>query len=663
MSLLAQPLRNEKKKMVSFLGLVLPLHSRKAMTSALNTPENACNSSSQELRRLCKQVQLKEALCILRFMDERADFSTYDSLLQWCFTEKALPEAKLVHAHMIQTGFKCSDASVGNKLVTMYAKCGNLVDGRMIFDQMPERDVVSWTIVIAAYARHEHVEEAVALFYQMHRSYIKPNQFTFASVLPAFANLASLEKGKEIHEKIIRSGFQSNVFVANALVDMYSKCGNIEDARHLFDKMHQRNVISWTAIITGYAQNGNGDETLKLFREMQLLGVKPNSKTFASVLPACTRLSALEQGVEIHGEIVRSGFHSDIFVGNALVDMYAKCGSVEIARKLFDKMHQRNDVSWTAMIAGYAQNGNVDEALKLFQKMPKRNVVSWTAMIARHAQSGLGDKALKLFRQMQLAAVQPNSKTFASLLPACANLAALERGKEVHEAIIRSGFHSDVFVGSALVDMYAKCGNIGYARKLFDKMPQRDVVSWTVMIAGYAMHGCGKEALRVFEQMQHSGTNPDQVTFLGVLSACCHAGLVDEGKQYFASMSQYYCITPAMEHYGCMVDLLGRCGHLDEAQYFINKMPIKPDATVWVCLLGACKIHNNIELGKHVAEFIFDLNPENAAPYVLLSNIFAAAGRWDDIEKVRKMMKDRRVRKKPGCSWIEVNKQVHAFIT
>eukprot|EP01018_Ginkgo_biloba_P011198 Gb_27463 [translate_table: standard] len=726
---MAQPSWNRRKKMVPFLLPLLQFHGVKGISKTgirtLQTQGNAhgSNNSCDDVRTLCKQGRLQEALHILHVMDQSIEFSTYLCLLQGCIKKKSLPEGKLVHAHMNDMGFM-PDRFLRNTLVNMYIKCGNLMDARRVFDQMPERDVFSWTVMIAACNRHGLAEEALTLFYQMQRSDIQSNQFTFASVLPACASLAVMEQGVNIHEEIIRTGFQSDIFVANALVDMYAKCGNMKNARNVFDKMPKRDVVSWTTMITGYAQNrdidealklfqempernvvswtamiagyaqnghgeealklfekmprrdvaswnaiiaghaqtGHGDEALNLFRQMKLAGTMPNSKTFASVLPACASLAALEQGMEIHEEIIKSGFQSDMFVANALVDMYAKCGSMEKARDLFEKMHQRDTVSWTAMIAGYTNSGHVDEALKLFQKIPQPDMFSWTAMIAGYAQNGHGEEALELFRRMQLAGVKSDSKTFVIVLQVCANLAALEQGMEVHKEIVRNGFQSNVIVANSLTDMYAKCGSIENARNVFDKIQQRDVATWNAIIAGYAMHGYGKEALDLFEQMEHSSMHPNHVTLVCVLSACCHAGLVDAGWQYFDCMSQHYHITPAMEHYGCMVDLLGRAGRLDEAQDFINKMPITPDATVWRSLLGACRIHNNIELGECVADHLFELEPKNASSYVLLSNMYAAADRWDDIEKVRKMMKDRRVIKIPGCSWIEVNNKVHAFL-
>jgi pentatricopeptide repeat protein len=623
-----QPLSHQKKKailtMLCSVSPILVLQNR--------IQSNASNVSPKNLRSLCDQGRLREAFHTLHLLllDSPINSSAYVLLLQACIKKKALAEGKLIHAHINERGIT-NNTILQNTLVNMYAKCGKLMDARRAFEEMPERNVCSWTVMITAYSKHGLAEEAFALFHQMQRSGIQPNQFTFSSVLSACSDLAALQQGMEIHEKINRSGFQSNVAVANALVYMYAKCGRMDKARDAFDNMRQRNVISWTAMIAGYARNDWGEEALRLFEQMQLAGVKPNMKTFASVLPACGALSALQQGMKIHEEITRSGFQSDVIVDSALVDMYAKCGSIEKARDLFDKMSKRDAVSWTVMIAGCAQNG-------------------------------VGYEALRLFKQMQLAGVKPIAKTFANVLPACANLAALEQGIEIHEEIIKSGFNSDILVMNALIDMYAKCGSIEKAREVFENLHTRDVVSWTAMIAGYAMHGFGKEAIALFQQMEDSGINPNDITLVCVFSACCHVGLVDEGYSYFNRMSTYYHITPRVEHYSCMVDLLGRTGRLEEARDLINKMPIKPDAAVWRSLLGACRIHHNVELGECVAEHLFELEPKNAAPYVLLSNIYAEAGKWAEIEKVRKMMKERGVIKTPGCSWIEVNKQVHAFL-
>ncbi|XP_059077622.1 pentatricopeptide repeat-containing protein At1g08070, chloroplastic-like [Cryptomeria japonica] len=364
---------------------------------------------------------------------------------------------------------------------------------------------------------------------------------------------------------------------------------------------------------------------------MQAVGVMPNCVTVVSALTACGELGALHRGKWIHEYLVRRGFESNVFVGTALVDMYAKCGSVEFARQVFDRM-------------------------------PKRNVVSWSAMITGYALSGHGNEALGIFNQMQLTGVKPNSITMVSLLSACAHLGALQQGKRIHDYVIRTGLDSFVSVGTGLIDMYVKCGSVEMARQVFDKMSSRNVVSWSAMIAGYGLHGYGEEALLLFSQMRQTDKKPNEITFLGVLNACSHSGQLNEGRQYFECMTKDYRITPTLKHYACMVDILARAGHFIEAQDLIKGMPFEPDICVWGSLLGACRIHHNIELGVQVAEYIFALEPQNAGYYVLLSNMYATAGRWDDVAKVRIMMRARGVKKPPGYSFIEINSQVHAFL-
>ncbi|KAH9291934.1 hypothetical protein KI387_042880, partial [Taxus chinensis] len=440
-----------------------------------------------------------------------------------------------------------------------------------------------------------------------------------------------------------------HLFVGNALVCMYAKCGSLEGARHVFDRMPQRNVVSWNALLSGYARNGGVGETFKVFQQMP----ERNVVSWTTMIAGYGQNGFLQEASELFDKMPEK----NVVSWTCMISVYAQNGYVDEAQQLFDRMPDRNSVTWVAMITGYAQIGEVEEALKLFEKMPVQNVVSWNAVISGCAQNGYSQKALKLFRQMQVQGVKPNSTTFSCVLSACAELAALEQGMEIHEDIVKSGLESDFFVGNALVDMYAKCGSIRVARYLFDKMISRDVISWNAMIAGYALHGFGKEAVELFEKMRCCGPCPDHVTFVGVLSACCHAGLLVEGWKYFNDMITCYHVMPVMGHYACMVDLLGRAGRLDEAKKFIHKMQIKPDYFVWSSLLAACRIYNDMELAEFVAERLIELNPQKATPYVLLSNIYAAAGRRDGVDKVRKMMKDRGVTKEPGCSWIEVHKQ------
>ncbi|XP_057873038.2 pentatricopeptide repeat-containing protein At5g39350 [Cryptomeria japonica] len=720
----------------------------------------------------------REAVKLFHHMQQtglKPDQFTFASVLPACAKMGALEQGMDIHQSIKNAGI-FSDVVVATALVDMYAKCGNIVKASEVFDKMPQRNVFSWTAMIGGYVQNGFVEKALETFKQMQLAGLKPNSTTFASILPACAKIGSLELGVDIHQSIIEGGFLSDIIVGNALVDMYAKCGRIDKARECFDRMTQRDVISWNAMIAGYAQNGFAEKALETFKQLELAGVKPDFTTFASVLPACAKTGALQQGMDIHQSIKDRGILLDVVIATALVDMYAKCGSVNKARELFDRMPERNVFSWTAMISGYAQNGfgenaldtfkqmqlagvrpnsttfasilpacakmealgqgyaqngfvekaletfkqmelagvnpdsttlasilsayakmgsleqgmdiyqtikdkgifsdivvetalvdmyakcgSIDKARELFDRMPQRDVFSWTAMIAGYSQNGFVEKALETFKQMHLASLKPNSTTFASILPACAKMGALEQGMDIHQSIVEGGLLPDVVIGNALVDMYAKCGNIEKARELFDKMPQRNVVSWNAMIAGYAQNGFCNDALKIFELMKHSGTYPDSVSFACVLFACSHAGLVHEGCTYFNHMSKSYCITPISDHFVCMVDLLVRAGYLEDTLNFIIKMPFKPVVIVWICFLGACRSHMNISLGVFTAMLLFDLDPQNAASYVLLSNIYAEAGMWGEAKMVRRLMKDRGIKKIPGCSWIEVQKMVHAF--
>lgn len=511
--------------------------------------------------------------------------------------------------------------------------------------------------------------------------------------MSACASLEVLLPGKQVHADSIKMGFQFDISVGNAAINMYAKCGSIDNARQLFDTMPERDVVSWTSVIAGYARNEHGKDALEFFARMLSTGTMPNQSNLTCVLGICTSLAALEDGKQIHAHTVKTGFVSNVNVGNVLVSMYAKCGEIDDARLFFERMCESNVLSWNSMIVGYAENGRTDEARQLFDEMPERyveswnvmivgyarnkktfdarvlfekmpeaNVISWTAVLTGYVQNGQDEEALQLFSGMGQSCVKPNNSTWAVVLSSCAGLATLEQGKQVHAQIIKVGFESDVFVRSAIVDMYAKCGNLDDARLSFDKIYKPDTVLWTTIISAYAQHGHGREALLLFEEMQQAGLTPNHVTFLGVLAACSHTGLVDKGWHYFLSMSQHHGIRPRVEHYVCMVDILGRSGHLDEAEDLINSIPYEPDAILWKALLGACRVHGNLDIGRRAAEHLFDLEPQNAAAYVLLSNIYAAAGKWDDVAKVRRMMKDREVKKNPGCSWIEIKNVAHKFI-
>eukprot|EP01018_Ginkgo_biloba_P030033 Gb_09792 [translate_table: standard] len=558
------------------------------------------------------------------------NYKSFAIVLAACGCLQAEEQGKQVHAHTIKTGFE-SNVSVGNGLVTAYAKCGNIGDVCKVFNQMPKQDIISWNAMISGYANSGHDEEALKCFRKMQWADTKLNSVTLSSVLSSCVSLEALEQGKELHGYTIKTGYESSISVGNALVTMYARSSNIGDAGQVFDRMPGKDLVSWNALIGGYIENDQVEEGMNFFYQMQQAGVRMNYITFVSLLSACGVPKALELGKQLHANIISAGFEPDMFVRNALVTMYANCGSIE-------------------------------NASKLFSKMPKEDVVSWNAMIAGYTHNGLGEAGLKLFWHLQRAGMRMDNFTFATALAACASLAALGHGKQVHASIIKAKFDWDVFVETALIDMYAKCGGIEDARLVFDKMFEQKIFSWNAMIAGYARHGHGEKALQLFCQMQLAGMNPDHVTFVSVLSACSHAGLVDEGYNYFHSMSHNHGIAPRVEHYACMVDLLGRAGCLDEAEDFINKMPLEPSALVWRSLLGACRVHCNMDKGKYAAECLLELDPHDAATYVLLSNIYAAAGKWNDVAKVRMLMKDNQVKKNPGCSWIEIKNRIHSFV-
>ncbi|CAM6061129.1 unnamed protein product [Sphagnum tenellum] len=492
-------------------------------------------------------------------------------------------------------------------------------------------NIFAWNQKLTKYVKEGQPEKTMQLFQQMQQEEISPNEFTFVPVINACAGLGALEDGRLVHEQLIQSGCKFDVFVGNSLVDMYAKCGSIEDAWRVFNKMPCQDVVTWNAMILGQVKCGQGQKALELFREMEQEGVWPNAVTFMAVLNACASVVSLQEGRWVHEKVIQSGCESDILVGTSLVDMYAKCGSIE-------------------------------DAWRVFNKMPCRDVVTWTAMILGHVKCQQGQKALELFQQMQWEGVSPNSVTFVGVLNACASVVALEEGRCAHEQIIERGWDSDVFVGSSLVDMYAKCGSMEDAWKVFNKMRSRDVVTWTAILGGCAMHGHGKDALQHFERMCEEGVEPNDVTFVCLLSACSHAGLVDEGMHCYTSMITDYMISAKLEHYTCMVDLLGRAGHLQEAENMIMAMPFEPHVAPWMALLGACRIHGNVEMGERVAKQILELDPENSAGYVLLSNIYAAAGNMHLSKNVEQQRKERGVKKHPGRTWIEVNNEVHTFV-
>lgn len=581
---------------------------------------------------LCSRGRLKEALQYLHNIEQnniRIFPGTYSYMLQMCVDTKALTEAKMIHEHMIRNEILL-DIFLGNHLINMYSKFGEIEIARQVFDKMPLRNLVSWSSMVAGYAQSGHCREALQMFCRMLYEDFKPNQFAFASVLRGCSNLGEVEFGKQVYAYIIKKGCGLDSVLGSAVVNMFVKCGCIEFALDVFDRLPHRSLTAWTTMIVGYNQHGNDRESLKLFCQMRETGMYLDQFVFSSVLRTIGSLMDLELGKQIHCLVTKSGFCSDVSALTPIVDMYAKCKDVEDARKVFDRMPERNVVSWCSMMAGYGDNGDTNEVQSLFKTMQEMGLT-------------------------------PNEFVFSSVLNACAIAGALKQGKQVHAYFIKMGLMLDPCGGSALVTMYARSGSIEDAREIFDTMLERDVAAWTTMIVGYAQHGLGMEALGLFEDMQAAGVKPNHITFVGVLSACSHVGLVNEGRQYFSSISSSD-IVPTADHYACMVDILGRAGCLDEAQSLISQMPFEPNALIWRTLLSACRVHGNIELGKRAAECILGLEPDDDATYVLLSNMNAVIGNWDEAARIRKIMNDKGIKKEVGRSWIEVKNRVHTFV-
>ncbi|RWW53336.1 hypothetical protein BHE74_00040198 [Ensete ventricosum] len=441
-------------------------------------------------------------------------------------------------------------------------------------------------------------------------------------------------------------------------------------ARRLFDEMPHRDVVSWTAMISGYASNGCREDALATFCRMIASGVCPNRYTISSLLTSCRGLQSRWAGIAVHGMAVRWGIDNGAYVENALLDLYASCGCIGDAEAMFKNMTDRTVVSWTTMIAGYTRIGNgytglllcmnISEAKKFFHEMPLKDLITWNAMIASLERSN-SREALLLFLEMGSQNMQPTSFTFSSVVAACANLATLNCGQQVHGAAIRRGHQRNLQVANALIDMYAKCGSIGNSRKVFDETTEKDLVTWTSLVIGCGMNGYGAEATEIFDEMISSGVQPDQILLMSVISACSHAGLVDQGLRYFSLMNIEYNVPPNREIYGCVVDLLGRAGRIMEAYQLIETLPFEPDETIWGALLGACKMHKNVYLGRLAAQKIFDMRPNDSKTYVLLSNIYAAGRAWGDFAEMRRYLREHGNKKEVGMSWIEVRDEVCGF--
>ncbi|WCJ28576.1 Pentatricopeptide repeat (PPR) superfamily protein [Euphorbia peplus] len=461
----------------------------------------------------------------------------------------------------------------------------------------------------------------------LHKHNLYADPVTYSLLIKSCLSNGAVQHAKCIHNHIFSSGYHPETFLVNMVLNMYVKFGMLDEALEVFDKMPERNVVSWTTMISGYSNVKLNRKALEFLVFMFRDGVEPNRFTYSSVLRACVGLISVKQ---IHGSIVRRGLESDDYVRSALIDIYSKWGELGSALCVFNEFETCDLVVWNSIIAGFAQNSD-------------------------------GDEALEFFKSMKRSGLEGNQAALTSVLRACTGLTLLELGKQVHVHVLKFKGQQDLILENALLDMYCKCGSLEDANILFGRMVVKDVISWSTMISGLGQNGYSREALKLFDGMKVSETKPNYITLLGVLFACSHAGLLEDGWYYFRSMKKLFGIDPGREHYGCMIDLLGRAGKLEDAIRLINEMESEPDAVTWRTLLGACRMHHNMDLAIHAAKQIIKLDPQDAGTYILLSNIYAKTQRWDDVAEIRRTMNAIGIKKEPGCSWVEVNKQIHAF--
>ncbi|CAN7097881.1 unnamed protein product [Brassica rapa subsp. narinosa] len=586
------------------------------------------------------------------------------SLLSNCKTHQSLRET---HAQMVKTGLHNTNYALSKllELCVVSPHFDGLPYAVSVFETIQEPNLLIWNTMLRGHASSSDPVSALELYLRMVSIGHLPNAYTFPFLLKSCAKSKTFEEGRQIHAQVLKLGCDRDRYVHTSLISMYARNGRLEDARKVFDtssqrdvvsctalitgyasrgdvrsarkvfdEMPERDVVSWNAMITGYVENGGYEEALELFKEMMRTNVRPDEGTLVTVLSACAQSGSIELGREIHTMVDdHHGFGSSLKIVNGLIGLYSKCGDVEIASGLFEGLSCKDVVSWNTLIGGYTHMNLYKEALLLFQEM------------LRSGES-------------------PNDVTMLSVLPACAHLGAIDIGRWIHVYIDKrlKGVTNETSLRTSLIDMYAKCGDIEAAHQVFNSMIRRSLSSWNAMIFGFAMHGRANAAFNLFSKMRNNGFEPDDITFVGLLSACSHSGLLDLGRHIFRSMTHDYNITPKLEHYGCMIDLLGHSGLFKEAEEMINTMSMEPDGVIWCSLLKACKMHGNLELAESFAQKLIEIEPENSGSYVLLSNIYAAAGRWEDVARIRAVLNGKGMKKVPGCSSIEIDSVVHEFI-
>lgn len=535
-----------------------------------------------------------------------------------------LKNNKLDQALSVFNKIPSPNVYICTKLISGYIENGRFNDAINLFDKMPVRDTVMWNLMIKGCLDYGDLDMGLKLFDAMPER----NVITWTTMVNGFLRVGRVE----LAEKLFREMPVKDIAAWNSMIYGYFSNGRVEDGMRLFEEMPCVNVISWTSVISGLDQHGRSDKALCLFCEMMDSGVRPTANTFSCVVTACANAFDLCFGGQIHGHVVKLGFGSDVYVTASLITFYANCKRMDDSCKVFDEKLHINVVVWTALLTGYSLNCQHQIVLKVFGDMLKMKVL-------------------------------PNQSSFTSALNSCSELEASDRGKEIHAMAIVLGLVTDAFVGNSLVVLYSKCGNVYAGLSIFKDIPKKNLVSWNTSIVGCAQHGCGMGALTLFSGMLRSGVDPDNITVTGLLSACSHSGMLEKGRSLYKYFFQYRSTEMKLEHYACMVDILGRSGKLEEAEELINNMKIKPNLSIWLSLLNGCRMHSNLEVAERTAENIFNLDPHCSAAYILLSNLYAFAGRWSDVARVRGNMKRMGIVKQTGSSWITLKGLKHTFLS
>ncbi|KAI8031008.1 Pentatricopeptide repeat-containing protein [Camellia lanceoleosa] len=669
------------------------------------------------------------------FMPPSHEASSIASLLiQKCNSTTTLRKARQLHA-LFLTAMPAAPQSpfLNNNIISMYARCGSLGDSRLLFDKMPQRNIVSYNALIAAYSRSSrHALSAFKLLEQLEIEILRPNGSTFTSLLHASSSLEDCLMGYALHSQVIKFGFVDDTRVQTSLLGMYSNCGDLGLAKEVFGCIVDKDAVAWNSIIFGYLKNDNIEGGLHFYGGMARSGTIATQFTYSMVLNACGRQKDHSFGQLVHAQVIISGVTTDLPLQNSLLDMYCSCGDIHTAFEVFSRIENPDLVSWNSMMAGYSENGLREEAMemfvqlqqmsfvkpdeytfaaiisatrtflsseygkplhaqviktgyelsvyvgstlismyfnnsetnsaqKIFSSILEKDVILWTEMITGHCRTADGENAIKLFHGMLQEGQKIDSFALSSALSACADLATLKQGEMIHCQSVKTGYDVEISIHGSLIDMYAKTGDLQAAKLTISQVKSPDLKAWNAMLGGYSHNGKAEEAMKVFDEILKKNLRPDHVTFISLLTACSHCGLIDKGKFLWNYMKENG-LRPGPKHYSCMVSLLSRAGLLEEAEEMIFESPFSEDyIDLWRTLLGSCVTNRNLELGVHAAEEVLSIDANDNATHVLLTNLYAAAGKWDAVTRMRRKMRGLMLEKDPGLSWIEVMNDIHVF--